>query len=435
MPIHPEFLAASSAQAKLAMQNLRTPSCSPACTKLRPPSRLLLLLAFSLAAAAPLNANLSPAQSETLYQEMLRDPQFKAADKELSALYSAIRKQTPPLGLSQIRDQQRDWLKSAYEAIAKAPPSARASLGERLTRERIQQLRLTPQPNSLDRPSSQPAAAQSGGITMSPRGEVIDVNASLQKLKSKDPDQRLEALRELEYSLDPRLPAIMLGLLNDTGNSTRRVAAHGIGSRWWQVPKDNLDAFITRLKTAAAKEREGYTGECYRSVALLQVAAGKRIEHPEAVSVSPNGRWIIYDRLGMPCLVDVQSRSEELLGVESNTREGRYWGNPKSVVWHPTKEAVAIPQANRRTTVCVLVWTHGSGTRVLHRESLLEMLAKRKGKADPYMSYISDNNLKWKGDKLLVPMEFSEENVDGPGRVASFALTPSTGELSLEGIK
>ena len=101
-------------------------STPPFHTRLRLSLRLLPLLALSLA-AVPLNAALSPAQSEALYQEMLRNPQFKAADKELSALYSAIRKQLPPAGQSQIRDQRREWLKSAYEAIAKtalkAPPA------------------------------------------------------------------------------------------------------------------------------------------------------------------------------------------------------------------------------------------------------------------------------------------------------------------------
>ena len=409
-------------------------STPPFHTRLRLSLRLLPLLALSLA-AAPLNAALSPAQSEALYQEMLRDPQFKAADKELSALYSAIRRQLPPAGQSQIRDQQREWLKSAYEAIAKTAPSARAGLGERLTRERIQELRLAPQSPRQDRPPSPTPPAQGGELATSPRGEAIDVDASLARLKSKDPDRRLEALRKLEYSLDPRLPAVMLGLLNDAGNTTRRVAAHGVGSRWWQVPTDKLDSFIGRLKTAAAKEGEGYTGECYRGVALLQVAAGKRIEHPEAVSLSPNGRWIIYDRLGMPCLVDVQSRSEELLGLDSDLREGRFWGNPKSVVWHPSKEAAAIPHATRRGTACLLVWTHGSGTRVIHRDSLLELVAKRKFKADPYMSYISEDDLKWRGDKLLVPLEFAEEGGNGPGRVATLSWNPSSGELALEGIK
>jgi uncharacterized protein len=111
------------------MMHLPKPTQALLRTRRVRPSLLLPLLAVGLLAPVlPLNAALSPAQSEALYQEMLRDPQFKAADKELSALYAAIRKQMDPAGQSQIRDQQREWLKSTYEAIAKAPPVARAGL-------------------------------------------------------------------------------------------------------------------------------------------------------------------------------------------------------------------------------------------------------------------------------------------------------------------
>jgi len=51
------------------------------------------------------------------------------------------------------------------------------------------------------------------------------------------------------------------------------------------------------------------------------------------------------------------------------------------------------------------------------------------------MSYISEDDLKWRGDKLLVPLEFAEESGNGPGRVASVSWNPSSGELILEGIK
>ena len=258
------------------------------------------------------------------------------------------------------------------------------------------------------------------------------MNANLAKLKSKDPDRRLEALRELEYSLDPKLPAVMLGLLNDAGNTTRRVAAHGIGSRWWQVPKDQLDVYIGRLKAAAAKEGEGYTGECYRGVALLQVAAGKRIEHPEAVSLSPNGRWLIYDRLGTPCLVDVRTQSEELLGTDPAGLEGRFWGRSDSVLWHPAKEAAAISRETRRGPVCILVWTHGSGTRLLTKDVLQEAVAKKKPKIGQYNCSISAAGFKWRGDKLVIPMEFLHMEEE---HTATASWNPSSGELVVESVK
>jgi hypothetical protein len=126
----------------------------------------------------------------------------------------------------------------------------------------------------------------------------VNVGTQLPKLKSPDPDARLEALRSLEYSLDPRLPEVMLGLLWDRGDTIRRVAAHGIGSRWWQISKPQVNTFTARLREAEKTEGDGLAEECHRSINLLLQAVGKNIEFPDAVSVSPNGRWIIYDRLG-----------------------------------------------------------------------------------------------------------------------------------------
>jgi hypothetical protein len=287
------------------------------------------------------------------------------------------------------------------------------------------------------RPSSSPASppVAGGGPAKSPRGEIIDVDANLKKLKSGDPEKRLEALRELEYSLDPRLPAVMLGLLKDSGDTIRRVAAHGIGSRWWQVPRDQSARYIAELKKSAAREEDNGMGECSRSIALLQQGSGSRIEFRKAVSISPNGRWIIYDRLGLPCLVDVQTQSEEMLGMESADREGRYWGNPESVLWHPSREAAAIPLATRRGTACLVAWGHRTGTRVLHKETVLKLIEKRRFKPNYMTSSFSEEKLKWRGDKLLVPVAFSNETADESDHVATVLWNPENGELLLETVK
>src|SRR5438552_7411540 len=87
-------------------------------------------------------------------------------------------------------------------------------------------------------------------------------DAFLTQLKSPEPDVRIAALRELQTSLDPRIPDAMLPLLADEGNSIRRLAARAIGSRWWQIPKKS-DMF----------------------------------------AASSNGRWIVYERRALPCLI------------------------------------------------------------------------------------------------------------------------------------
>jgi HEAT repeat protein len=57
-------------------------------------------------------------------------------------------------------------------------------------------------------------------------------DALLAQLKNPEPETRIAALRELQTSLDPRIPDAMLPLLSDEGNSIRRLAARAIGSRW-----------------------------------------------------------------------------------------------------------------------------------------------------------------------------------------------------------
>src|SRR5260370_8602011 len=68
------------------------------------------------------------------------------------------------------------------------------------------------------------------------------------QLNSPDPDVRIAAVRELQTSLDPRIPDAMLPLLADEGSSIRRLAARAIGSRWWQIPKEKVPHLITPLR-------------------------------------------------------------------------------------------------------------------------------------------------------------------------------------------
>ncbi len=330
------------------------------------PLPLLLLACASF--ATPLVAALSPAQSESLFQEMLRggSNSQKASNLALAAL----------------------------------------------------------------------SLPEGKNVATSPRGDGVDLKANLAKLQSKDADERLEALRGLEYSLDPRIPAVMLELLNDVGDSIRRVAAHGIGSRWWQIPKNQVEVYIVRLKQAAA--RSGELGECSRSIALLQQAIGKRMEPSDAISLSPNGRWLIYDRLGLPCLVDVQSKSEELLGFDSSELEGRFglFAVPaKDVKWHPTKESVAIPLDTRRGTACVVVWTHDSGTHVINRVKLIELVQKRNFKLKDVTAFISEADLKWRGEKLLISLVFSTEFGESSEHLATAFFDVASGSLVLESVK
>lgn len=244
------------------------------------------------------------------------------------------------------------------------------------------------------------------------------VDVYLPQLNDKDPDVRVEAVRQLLTSLDSRIPEAMLSLLTDEGNSVRRLAARAIGSRWWQIPKDKSENYVKalqgNLKTDEELEMEKNMAE--RAIGLLT-----RHYDSKMFSKSPNGRWIIYERYGLPCLIDTTTTTEELLGWPRTKNGGAEmlvctFGNTPftgddDMVWHPTKEAVAMTVLEDRRSSTVWVWEHKVGVQKLLRSELTRMLHP-KGKVDE--AYTTDLAIKgWKGDELQVSATGGLDENDG----------------------
>src|SRR5947209_1470051 len=137
------------------------------------------------------------------------------------------------------------------------------------------------------------------------------VDIYLPQLKDKDSDVRIEAVRQLLTSLDARIPEAMLSLLSDEGNSIRRLAARAIGSRWWQIPKDKCGGYVKALQGNLKSDEEL---EMEKNMAERAIGLLTRRYDSKVFSKSPNGRWVIYERYGLPCLVDTTTETEELLG-------------------------------------------------------------------------------------------------------------------------
>ncbi|HUE40730.1 MAG TPA: HEAT repeat domain-containing protein, partial [Chthoniobacterales bacterium] len=108
----------------------------------------------------------------------------------------------------------------------------------------------------------------------------------LPQLKDKDPDVRIAALRELLTSLDFRIPEAMLPLLSDEGNSIRRLAARAVGSRWWQIPKEKSERYVSALEKNLRPEVdfEDEKNMAERGIGLLT-----RRYDSKMFSRSPNG--------------------------------------------------------------------------------------------------------------------------------------------------
>ena len=123
------------------------------------------------------------------------------------------------------------------------------------------------------------------------------VTALLGKLQSQNIETRHQAIRELQTSLDPRIPDACLPVLNMEGDSIRRLAARAIGSRWHQIPKDRVPVFIAALKEQLKSEHDGLKNMARRGIALPQCPSWSSrgrittITRPRCVGIPPTTNW------------------------------------------------------------------------------------------------------------------------------------------------
>jgi hypothetical protein len=264
-----------------------------------------------------------------------------------------------------------------------------------------------------NKPQVSPAIAAIGLILVafSISGSTINpVEVYLPQLKDKDADVRVAALRKLQTSLDSKIPEAMLPLLSDEGNSIRRLAARAIGSRWWQIPKDKSESYINALARNLRPELEF---EDEKNMAERAIGLLTRRYDSKMFSRSANGRWIIYERRGLPCLIDNSTDTEELLGwprdqsvIElfmpasgNETLEG-HASNERYVSWHPHEEAVALEIWQTRRATAVWIWQHKYGLHKLNRSELIKLLQPKGEIDEPHP--ISATIKEWKDNELQV---------------------------------
>jgi hypothetical protein len=243
---------------------------------------------------------------------------------------------------------------------------------------------------------------------------VNPADVYLPQLKDKDPDVRIEALRQLLTSLDSRIPEAMLSLLSDEGNSIRRLAARAIGSRWWQIPTEKSESYVNGLSKNLKSEMdfEDEKNMAERAIGLLTKKYDSKM-----FSRSPNGRWVIYERYSFPCLIDTTTYTEELLGwfgdSNRNSETPVWWYSGNSPIgqddalWHPTKEAVALSGSISRRASTVWIWEHKHGLRKLDRSTLVKLL-QPKGQIDE-PNPLSAEIKEWKGDDLFVGVNWGRD--------------------------
>lgn len=256
------------------------------------------------------------------------------------------------------------------------------------------------------------------------------VTALLGKLQSQNIETRHQAIRELQTSLDPRIPDACLPVLKMEGDSIRRLAARAIGSRWHQIPKDRVPVFVAALKEQLKSEHDGLKNMARRGIALL-----KRDYRDAMVSRSHSKRWVIYERHGLPCLIDAANGTEELLGFGGMGMLNAAYGNEEvtsSVVWHPKKDMVALDIIEGRRDSTVWVWVHGKGLRQISRQETLKALGEPKGVHG--LGGFYTNIVGWKGDGLDFTVSFVvQQGEDYLDREATLRWDSANDKLELVG--
>src|SRR5439155_14491518 len=105
-----------------------------------------------------------------------------------------------------------------------------------------------------------------------------------------------------------------------------------IGSRWWQIPKERVVDFVEALKRDEDSEyvnalKRDEDDEWVTEMNMVSRALGllNRDYKDHMFARSANKRWVIYERRGLPCLIDTHTETEELLGWSPNDKA---WLNP-----------------------------------------------------------------------------------------------------------
>lgn len=237
-----------------------------------------------------------------------------------------------------------------------------------------------------------------------PAQSEAEVTALLQRLQSPDAEARLAAMHDLQVSLDPRIPDACLPALQKDGDSVRRLAARAIGSRWHQIPKERVPVFIAALKAHLKSEHEGLVNMARRGIALLDHSyAGKML------SRSKSKRWVIYERHGLPCLIDTANGTEELLGFGAGGDLAAAWGNTEvapAAVWHPKADMVALEILQGRKLSTVWTWAHGKGLRRFTEAEILKSLGYPESAISGASGFYTSDP-EWSGDNLRFRVSFT----------------------------
>jgi hypothetical protein len=249
-----------------------------------------------------------------------------------------------------------------------------------------------------------------------------EIENALRELKSPSPEVRVSGLRDLMTSLDPRIPDAVLPLLRDEGDSIRRLAARALGSRWWQIPEESRAEILRALEPNLRSPHEDERQMAVRAVGLI---SRQRTAREPVFSLSPNKRWLVYERRGLPCIIDTENDTEELVGWEPLPESYiSYCGSH----WHPRIEMLAVSVGIGRHHSAIWIWRPGKPLLKLDKSDLEPLLGGN-------LTQLGLDNCSvksWKGRDLLVDYTYEiSKDEEYEAWTARFQWSPETGRLRL----
>ncbi len=252
-------------------------------------------------------------------------------------------------------------------------------------------------------------------LILSLRAGATSSEGLLSELRSADPGVRVEALRELLTSSDPRIPEAVLPLLQDEGESVRRLAARAVGSRWGEIPLSLLKKFDQALRRT--RREFGDNEMLARALGLLN-----RDYSGPTFARSPDSRWVVYERYNLPCVIDTANGTEELVGWAPK-RKGRFWPLPildespdtALVLWHPKSPMVACNVEFSRQCNAIWIWRPGKPLRIISPETFVAAVGPIDGKIAINVG-VEFKAKQWQGETLQIDVSYiteKEENSTG----------------------
>jgi hypothetical protein len=291
----------------------------------------------------------------------------------------------------------------------------------------------------------------------SPADWIADVH-------SPDVVVRRAAIFRIQTLDDPRVPAACLPLLKDPGLSIRRLAARAIGSRFYEISDKDRPRYLAALQTCLEDRKsepesgnydeDDVTLMCQRAIGLLH-----RQYNSPPFSVSPDRKWVLYERRRRPVIASIANQQHHLLAPlnpngyqadeayysededdaqlpETNILKTVDTNLPAAQLfaphWRSDSGAVALSleRMQRRFYHPILIWSAASPSRVvvLDEAFFQSLLGTRYPQWGTTTDFVA-----WQGNRVLIRVyncDYPEAHAPDPGVILSYNI--KTGKIALE---